>query len=482
VNATAKHTARPKELTMSQQHPHHGHHQHHQTPSTRPAGGPVEHGAPPEAASGQELARNAATPDPGRSVVRVDLDAREVDWAFTPQTVTRAWGFNGQVPGPVIQAQVGDVLELRFTNRLPEPTSIHWHGLRIPAAMDGTDMVQQPIAPGESFTYRFRLPDAGTFWYHPHANETTQLERGLYGALIVRAPDEPQLDAERVLVLDDLKLDRDGRIKPPGWVVEQHDGRQGPTRLVNGRQEPELTMAAGQIERWRMVNASSARYVRLSLGGRPFTILGTDGGLIEQPVTVTEALMVPGDRLDLAVGPFAEGELVEITSLRYDRRTIARPRDERFATVRVGSAAPSRANIDSQLRKIEPLAAGEARPTREVHLGVRPSLKSGVKFVVNKEPHHRDKPVKVGELQVWDVVNDTLMDHPFHLHGFFFQVLAVDGEAPGFRSWEDTVNVPPRSRVKIAWMPDDRAGEWMYHCHILEHHASGMMGHFEVVR
>jgi FtsP/CotA-like multicopper oxidase with cupredoxin domain len=110
------------------------------------------------------------------------------------------------------------------------------------------------------------------------------------------------------------------------------------------------------------------------------------------------------------------------------------------------------------------------------------SLKRGIDFVINKEPHHRDRPVTVGELQVWDVVNDTMMDHPFHLHGFFFQVLEVNGEPPAFRSWEDTVNIPPKGRVRIAWMPDDRPGEWMYHCHILEHHESGMMGHFEVVR
>ena len=104
-----------------------------------------------------------------------------------------------------------------------------------------------------------------------------------------------------------------------------------------------------------------------------------------------------------------------------------------------------------------------------------------VKFVVNGEAHHRDQPVRVGVLQVWDIVNDTLMDHPFHLHGFFFQILSVNGAAPAYRLWEDTVNVAPRSRVRIAWMPDDRPGEWMYHCHILEHHASGMMGTFEVV-
>jgi FtsP/CotA-like multicopper oxidase with cupredoxin domain len=415
-------------------------------------------------------------------VVTVDLDAREVDWEFTPGRTTRAWGFNGQVPGPTIEARVGDVLEVRLTNSLPEPTLIHWHGLRLPAPMDGTDMVQHPIAPGETFTYRFALRDAGTFWYHPHSNEIVQLERGLYGALVVRGPDEPELDAERVLVFDDVALDRKGQIKPPGWWIEQHDGRQGSTRLVNGRKEPELTMAAGQVERWRVVNAASARYVRLSIGGRPFTILGTDGGLIDAPVTVTEVLLTPADRVELAVGPFAEGDVLNVDALRYDRTTVARPRDERFATLRVGPAAPSRAAIPPKLREIQPLVTGPVTPTREVHLGFKLSAKRGVDFVINKERHHRDRPVTVGELQVWDVVNDTMMDHPFHLHGFFFQVLDVNGTPPAFRSWEDTVNVPPKGRVRIAWVADDRPGEWMYHCHILEHHASGMMGHFAVVR
>jgi FtsP/CotA-like multicopper oxidase with cupredoxin domain len=241
-------------------------------------------------------------------------------------------------------------------------------------------------------------------------------------------------------------------------------------------------MAAGQVERWRIVNAASARYVRLSIGGRPFTILGTDGGLIDAPVTVNEVLLTPADRVDIAVGPFAEGETLRIESLPYNRRSVARVRREPFGTLRVGAAAPSHAVIPATLRHIEPLVSGPGTPTREVHLGVRPSLRHGVDFLINREQHHRDRPVTVGELQVWDVINDTMMDHPFHLHGFFFQVLEVNGEPPAFRSWEDTVNVPPKGRVRIAFVPDDRPGEWMYHCHILEHHASGMMAHFEVVR
>jgi FtsP/CotA-like multicopper oxidase with cupredoxin domain len=461
---------------------HHHDHATHDHGHDHSAHGPVVHGAPDDARVAYTRAYEAAQSDPGRGVVSVQLEAAEVDWEFVPGHKTRAWGFNGQVPGPTIEARVGDVLEVRLTNRLPEPTTIHWHGLQIPAAMDGTDMVQHPIAPGETFTYRFKLPDAGTFWYHPHMNETVQLERGLYGAIIVRGPNEPELDAERVLVLDDVALDRKGEIKPTGGWIEHHDGRQGSTRLINGRKEPELLIAAGQVERWRIVNASSARYVRLSIGERPFTIIATDGGLIDAPFSVSEVLLTPGDRVELAVGPFAEGEIIPVDALRYDRKTMARARNERFATIRVGPAVPSHATIPPRLRDIEALVPRTAEPTREVHLGVRMSLKHGVDFLVNKESHHRDEPVKIGELQVWDVINDTMMDHPFHLHGFFFQVLEVNGEPPAFRSWEDTVNVPPKGRVRIAWLPDDRPGEWMYHCHILEHHAGGMMGHFAVVR
>jgi FtsP/CotA-like multicopper oxidase with cupredoxin domain len=423
-----------------------------------------------------------AQPDAGRSVVSVDLEAREVDWNIAPGTTFDAWGFNGQVPGPVIQARVGDVLEARLTNRLPEATSIHWHGLRVPAAMDGTDMVQRPVPPAGTFTYRFRLPDAGTFWYHPHTNETVQMERGLYGALVVRSDDEPVLDAERILVLDDLKLDRHGDVAKFGGIVQRHDGREGDIRLVNGLREPDLQIAAGQIERWRIVNASSARYVRLSIGGAPFQILGTDGGLIEAPVPATEVLLPPADRVELAVGPFKEGEKLAIESLPYSRMTIKRRKTERFATLHVGPSKPSAAVIPPRLRTIAPLAPQAAAPTRTVDFGFKLSLRRGVDFVVNSETHHRDAAVPVGQLQVWDVVNSTQMDHPFHLHGFFFQVLSVDGKPPAFLSWEDVVNLPPKSTTRIAWMPDDRPGSWMYHCHILEHHASGMMAHFDVVR
>jgi FtsP/CotA-like multicopper oxidase with cupredoxin domain len=246
--------------------------------------------------------------------------------------------------------------------------------------------------------------------------------------------------------------------------------------------EPQLTIAAGQVERWRIINASSARYVRFSLGGMRFRIIGTDGGLIETPVEATEVLLPPADRVELLVGPCTEGEVLAIDSLRYLRSTMKMRGNERFGTLVVEEEKPSAASIPARLRTIEPLAADDATPNRKVKFSVGLSLPKLLDFRVNGETHHHDKPVKVGELQVWDVVNASLMDHPFHLHGFFFQVLSINGKAPAFRSWEDVVNLPPRSTVRIAWMPEDRPGSWMYHCHILEHHEAGMMGHFEVVR
>jgi FtsP/CotA-like multicopper oxidase with cupredoxin domain len=278
----------------------------------------------------------------GGEVVRHRLAASEVEWEIAPRRTVRGYGFNGQAPGPVLEAKQGVPLEIEFTNQLPEPTVIHWHGLRIPAAMDGTEAV----------------------------------------------------------------------------------------RLINGTSEPELRIAAGQIERWRIVNASSARYLRLSLGGLPFQIIGTDGGMIEAPVTATEVLLPPADRIELAVGPFEnEDAVLGIEDLPY-YRMAGKKGVEHFGTIRIAPRKPSTALVPARLREIAPLLTGDPIVTRTVKLGFKLSLRRGLDFVINGERHHHDERVKVGELQVWDVVNTTMMDHPFHLHGFFFQVLAINGKKP----------------------------------------------------
>ena len=161
--------------------------------------------------------------------------------------------------------------------------------------------------------------------------------------------------------------------------------------------------------------------------------------------------------------------------------TFVKSKRRQFAKVIVGKAKPSKAVIPEMLRKIEPLAMQDAAITRNVKLSVGASRKHGIDFLVNNQLHSNDKPVKVGELQVWEVANSSLMDHPFHLHGFFFQVLEINGEAPAYAAWKDTINLKPKSKAKIAWIPDNRPGMWMYHCHILEHHEAGMMANFEVI-
>jgi len=217
------------------------------------------------------------------------------------------------------------------------------------------------------------------------------------------------------------------------------------------------------------------------MGGKELKIIGTDGGLLEHPRTTTEVLLTPGERIDIAAGPFNEGETFQIESLGYNRSTYLTAKRQKFATVKVGKQKSSVAFIPETLRTIEPLAKPNAVITRKVKLSVGPSLKDGMDFLVNNDVHVNDKSVKVGELQIWEVSNTSLMDHPFHLHGFFFQVIEENGIASEYMAWKDTVNLKPRCKIKIAWIPDNRPGTWMYHCHILEHHAAGMMATFEVI-
>jgi FtsP/CotA-like multicopper oxidase with cupredoxin domain len=413
-----------------------------------------------------------------------ELTASEFDWEIAEGKTIKAWGFNNTLPGPCIRAKKGDTVVVKVKNNLQQPTLIHWHGIRLQASMDGTGEVQAPIQPGDEFEYRFEVPDAGTFWYHSHENEVEQMERGMYGSLIVEDDTDPVMDGERVFMVDDMKLTAAHEFKRGNALqrwLERHDGREGETLLINGKENSVLNIHAGQLERWRFINSSSARYFRLYLGGKPFRIMATDGGLLEEVHEAKEVLIVPGERIDIVAGPFSNGEKFAIESLPYDRKVSVRSKRVKFATINVVEDKPSVAFVPASLRTIKPLALADAVATREVKLSVVPSLKRGIDFVVNDAKHATDKPVNVGELQVWEVSNTSLMDHPFHLHGFFFQVLEINGKSPSYLAWKDTVNLTPRTKIKIAWIPDNRPGKWMYHCHILEHHQAGMMAHFEVV-
>ncbi|MBK8941063.1 MAG: multicopper oxidase domain-containing protein [Polyangiaceae bacterium] len=218
-------------------------------------------------------------------VVEVELVARQSSWAIVDGEQTTVLAYNDQLPGPLLHARVGDQVIVHFTNELDEPTVIHWHGLRISDQMDGSPMIQDPVQPGETFTYDFVVPDAGTFWYHTHFEQIEQLERGLYGAIVVHEDAFPHFSAERIFVADDIRLTEDNQVAAfnnSGPDVGM--GRVGNTLLVNGRGEPnELAIPSGAIERWRVVSSHNSLAYGLQVEGADVRVISTDGGLLPEP-------------------------------------------------------------------------------------------------------------------------------------------------------------------------------------------------------
>ncbi|MCS0464362.1 multicopper oxidase domain-containing protein, partial [Burkholderia mallei] len=233
-------------------------------------------------------------------------------------------GTQGPAVGPLIDVREGDAVEIRFVNRLPQPSTIHWHGLPVPPDQDGNP--SDLVAPGATRVYRFTLPkgSAGTYWYHPHPHMATaeQVFRGLAGPIVVRAADDPLAGwPERHLFVSDLKLARDGAIAPND-MMDWMNGRQGQFALVNGARRPRISLTGD--ERWRVWNGCSARYLRITFDdGRPFAHVGTDGGLFDAPREVASLLLAPGERAELVVRAGDRASHAVLTALEYDRGKMA---------------------------------------------------------------------------------------------------------------------------------------------------------------
>lgn len=444
-------------------------------------------------------------PDPG--TVRIALEAAPLLVEFTPGVPTEVWAYNGSFPGPLIRARQGDRIIVDFTNSLPEATTIHWHGVRLSNENDGTHLTQEPVPPGGTFTYDFTVPDASLFWYHPHFNSAEQVYRGLYGPLLVEG-DDPLPDAdERVIVLSDVELSGGQLVLP--WSdgnqqMENAMGYRGNTQLVNGQVEPELAVRNGGLERWRVVNASGSRPFNLRLPGHTLTMVGTDGGLLESPVDFDSIVISSGERVDLLVATDgSEGSMQPLLNASYTNmhaEGFMPEADNSLMTLRFkGSVSGLDRSIPDQLAAIEtPIVdAGEHRFQFNAALDPRPAdILSGsvdadaevrfASFAINGMlfPDVVPHQARLGTVQAWDIVNHTLMDHPFHLHGYRFLVESVNGEQPAYRGWKDTVNVPgsPGGNVEMRLIVpfEDNPGNWVYHCHVLRHVQLGMMGELEV--
>ncbi len=449
-----------------------------------------------------------------------------------------AYAFNGQYPGPLIEAVRGSEIVVAFTNRLREPTTVHWHGIRLDQRNDGVPDLSQPVVPpGGHFTYHLRFPDAGIYWYHPHVREDVQQELGLYGNLLVRQPEGETYGAahrEAVLMLDDVLIGEDGPV-PLGAESPTHAlmGRFGNLLLVNGEPSYRLRAARGEVVRFYLTNAANTRTFNLSWPGAQVKVAGSDVGPYAREEWVDNVVIGPAERYVVQVRFDRPGVVPLVNRVRgldhlYGRffgeedtlGTVevapepARPDlRESFATLRrdtataaemeryraAASAAPERAlvltletnglpPITQRLMQLDSIYFSPMEWSGTMPMMNWASTGRQVRWIVrdpatgrenmNVDWHfRRGVPVRIR------LVNERqsfhAMQHPIHLHGQRFLVLAVNGVPNENLVWKDTVMLPAGATVDILLDPSN-PGRWMLHCHIAEHLSAGMMMAFVV--
>ena len=405
---------------------------------------------------------------------------------------TDVFAYNGQVPGPTLEFREGDLVRVLFKNDLPEPSTIHWHGLHLPFVADGSPF--HLIAPGDTHTYEFtiRRGAAGTYWYHPHPHHRTgaQIAKGLYGAIVVRSDNDPLPSTlvERVVLLSDNRLTEDGAVdlqdeSTMQGRVDAENGREGNLFFLSGALNPTYNIRSGEVQRWRIINASAARVYRLAIEGHKLHHVGSDGGLFEHPLEVDEINLGVGERAEVLVrGVMPPGSRAAIQFLPYNRYIPqTRPADwdqvRNLAMLQYDSAPPvDAATIPATLRHVTRIDTTRVAAVRTMVLTQH--LINGRSMDLNRV----DVTARQGTTEIWEIENLVGMDHPFHMHGLQFQVLARNGVPEPYVSWKDVVNVPRHETARIVVRYDGFPGKWMFHCHILDHEDHGMMGVLEIKR
>lgn len=421
------------------------------------------------------------------TVVEVNLAARAHAISILPGAATSMLTYNDLFPGPLLHARVGDRVIVHFTNEMEEATTVHWHGLRISDQMDGSPRIQAPIQPGETFTYDFVVPDAGTFWYHTHLHQIEQFERGLYGALVVHERVPPAFTAERIFVADDVRLTGANAIAP--FETSGPDigrGRVGNTLILNGHAEPAvLSVPRGAIERWRFVMATNALSYFLRIRGATVRVIATDGGLLPTPFDLDRVEIAPGQRYEFEVRPLPEAESISLEALIAVLDEAGNIVDEPYELVH--------ANIEGEVTADEPVYPTVELPSRDVEAENLNFMLSGgvvgdqVVFTINGVAAYSEGGHEHALLHTFDqnvpmrltISSNVSPEHPFHIHGQFFQILSRGGvpvDEPGLR---DTVLVRGAESVTVLSYFEN-PGLWMVHCHISEHSEHGMMGDIQV--
>ena len=428
----------------------------------------------------------------GNSQYDYILTAEPSPIELIPGTTTPAWTFNQGFPSPVIRARQGQEVSILFRNRLPEPTTIHWHGIRLPIAMDGVPfLTQPPIQPGEDFVYRFTPPDAGTFWYHPHVNSLVQLGRGLVGPIIVEEATPTNFDEDLPLMLKNWHLNEDGSFAPftsPRAAFRM--GTPGAWESVNGQQNPVHNVAPGSLVRLRFLNVDNTVMYTLAIPDHPAWIVAVDGNPIANPRPLTQHEMGPGMRLDIAlIAPHEPGQSVSIKNAKgrflFELMTLKT------------TAEPALGSREISPLPLNPVPEPDIENAEKLNFvfewegAITPTDKAGKSnhqfWTINRRAwegmSNGNIPaplatLDLGKTYIFRLKNVTPHSHPIHLHGFTWTVLRSNQKT--IETYHtDTVLLQKNEMVEVAFVADN-PGRWMYHCHVIEHMKTGLMGYITV--
>ncbi|WP_310441199.1 multicopper oxidase family protein [Sulfurimonas sp.] len=429
-------------------------------------------------------------------IAKAKFNAQKSSTVLYKEKKTDVLTFQGDLPNPTIRIKNGDDFELDFTNSLEKPTIIHWHGLLVPETMDGHP--KDAIAANMTKEYRYRVNQrAGTFWYHthPHGRTGEEIYYGLAGLYIIEDEDEKRLNLpsgefELPLIIQDRRFDKEGNLI---YKEAQQDniGVLGNVIMVNSTPHPYKNVKNTKY-RLRILNGSSARTYKLAFEGiEEFMLIGTDGGLLEEPIVVKDILVAVAERIDIIVD-FKDkkvGDSITLKTLGFKEASIFVPNtaypgfDSKMDIMKfkvTELSAQNQLQIPKKLSTIAKMKASDASKSRVITMEI---IEGGV-WTLNKKPydmHRVDERVKLGSTEIWEIKNSVHMAHPFHIHGVHFQVLDRTSKInfPTDKGWKDTVLVMPNETVRII-VKFTIPGLFLHHCHILEHEDHSMMANFLV--
>lgn len=409
---------------------------------------------------------------------------------------TRIWGFNGQVPGSLIRVQHGDTLDLDVKNSLDVPTSVHWHGIRLPNTMDGVaGLTQAAISPGESFRYQFTPPDAGTYWYHSHVNAHEQIGRGLYGPLIIEEKSPPIVDREFVWMIDDWRLLDDASISNDFGNLHDlsHAGRIGNVPTVNGRFRDIVKVHTGERIRLRLINASNARNFALRFGELKPTVIAIDGQSVMAYESSDPVVIGAAGRVDLILDmtdepgttiPVVDSfyrQTFDLVKFVYEKEALRdSPLDSPVQLELPTLPEPDLSNAIEHEIRISGGAMGGLKQAKfnGQWMELREIAQQGYVWAINDVIGNSLKMEPLikttrGTSIRLKLRNQTAFPHPMHLHGHHMKLLSINEQVLSEPRWVDSPLVMPDQAMELAFVADN-PGQWLFHCHALEHHAAGL--------